>query len=127
MDIFERYQHKEKYGAALHIFRTEARIQKLLKKIHSAPKKIYFISEEKLFSEKEKAVFESFFGSLPLKHLLYYSFTEGSMENLDRNDLKELVQSGYPRPGSSVSLLLLLEVAADSERKMRTVGMKRRI
>ena len=95
-NAFDRYQHKEKYDAVLYILPTEARIEKLWKKMPSIPQKIYFISEERFFVEKEKAAFKSHFDALPLKHLLSYSFTEGTLESLERDDLKELVQSEGP-------------------------------
>jgi len=95
-DIFNRYQEKEKYDAALYIFQTEAQLQRLRKNLGSAPKKIYFTSKEKLFGERGQAVFESFFNTLPVKGMLYYSFKEGTMEDLDIDDLRKLVQSRDP-------------------------------
>ena len=114
LEIFERYR-QEKYEAALYILRTEARIEKLWKKIHSAPKKIYFISEERLFVEREKAVFRSFFGNLPVAHLLHYSFKEATLDDLRIKYLRELVIGDpeawkqrkpfilFPKTGSSTS------------------------
>lgn len=93
--IFERYTTKEKYDAVLYILPTEARIEKLREKIAYISKKIYFISEEKLFREKENATFFSSSDGLPVKQLIYYSRT-GPIEELDREELKGIIQSESP-------------------------------
>ncbi len=93
--IFERYENKEKYDAVLYILPTEARIDKLHERVPYIPKKIYFISEEKLFREKANATFFSSSDGLPVKHLIYWSRGE-SVEDLEPEELKEVIQSESP-------------------------------
>jgi hypothetical protein len=93
--IFERYAEKEKYDAVLYILPTEARIDKLQERVSYIPKKIYFISEEKLFQEKGNATFFSSSDGLPMKQLIYWS-RGGSVEDLEPKELKEAIQFEEP-------------------------------
>jgi hypothetical protein len=94
--IFERYATKEKYNGVLYILPTESRIKWLWEAIPLIDKKIYFVSEEKLYSERENAVFHSSYGdSLPLKHLIQHSL-KAPLEEMDPQYLKEIIQSELP-------------------------------
>ena len=89
--IFDRYATKENYDAVLYILPTEARIEKLREKLGYIQKKIYFISEEKLFQEKANATFFSSSDGLPVQQLIEHSRT-GSIEELEREELEEVIQ-----------------------------------
>jgi hypothetical protein len=89
--IFDRYDDSKKYDAVLYILPTEGRIQKLREKLGYIQKKIFFISEEKLFREKAKATFLSSCDGLPVERLIYYSRT-GPIEELEREELEEIIQ-----------------------------------
>lgn len=89
--IFDRYDDSKKYDAVLYILPTEGRIQKLREKLGYIQKKIFFISEEKLFREKAKATFFSSCDGLPVERLIYYSRT-GPIEELEREELEEIIQ-----------------------------------
>ena len=89
--IFERYATQEKYEGVLYILPTEARIKKLWEAIPLIDKKIHFISEEKLYSERENAVFNSSYGdSLPLKQLIQSSL-KAPFEEMDPKFLKQII------------------------------------
>jgi len=90
--IFGRYRGKENYDAVLYILPSEARIDRLREKLTDIPKNIFFISETALFREREKATFFSVSDGLPVKDLIYWS-RGGSVEDLELEELKEVVQS----------------------------------
>jgi len=94
--IFERYAAKEKYDGVLYILPTEARIKWLWEAIPLIDKKIYFVSEEKLYGERENAVFHSSYGdALPLKQLIQSSL-KAPLEEMDPQYLKEIIPSELP-------------------------------
>lgn len=93
--IFERYATKEKYDGVLYILPTESRIKKLRSKLPLIDKKIYFLSEEKLYPERENAVFYSTRDGLPLKRLIRYSLN-APLEEVELKTLKEIIQSEPP-------------------------------
>lgn len=90
--IFERYATQEKYDGVLYILPTETRIKKLWEAIPLIDKKIHFISEEKLYQERENAVFYSTTDGLPLKRLIHHSLT-APLEGVDPKFLKQII---YP-------------------------------
>lgn len=93
--IFNRYDASKNYDAVLYVLPTEARIQKLREKLGYIQKKIFFISEEKLFHEKDKATFFSSCDGLPVEQLIYWS-RSGPIEALEREELKAVIQREDP-------------------------------
>lgn len=90
--IFGRYRHRTSYEGVLYILPSEARIDRLRKKLPDIPKNIFFISETVLFKERENATFFSASDGLPMKDLIYWS-RGGSVEDLEPEELREVVQS----------------------------------
>lgn len=90
--IFERCDENKNYDGVLYILPSESRIEKLKEKMGYIQKKIYFISEEKLFRGRENAVFYSSCDGLTVKCLIDCSL-KCPLEEFDRKDLKAIVQS----------------------------------
>jgi len=90
--IFERYDSQRNYDGVLYILPSESRINTLREKLGYIQKKIYFISKETLFQEKENAVFYSSGDGLPVKRLIDRSRT-GSVQELDPGEIKEILES----------------------------------
>jgi len=93
--IFDRYAENKNYDGVLYILPSDSRIKKLREKVGYIQKKIYFISEQELFLKRENAVFHSSSDGLPLKQLIYWS-RGGSVEDLEPEELKAIVQSESP-------------------------------
>lgn len=93
--IFDRYAENKNYDGVLYVLPSDSRIKKLREKIGYIQKKIFFISEEKVFHEKAKATFFSSCDGLPVERLIYYSRT-GPIEALEREELEEIIQREDP-------------------------------
>lgn len=90
--IFDRYNYSSKYEKVLYILPTERRIESLKKKLGYVWKKFYFVSEEELKREKNKAVFRSSQGDLPVSVLVEYAMG-GTLHDRVREEIKMIVES----------------------------------
>lgn len=90
-DIFRHYDDENKFSAVLYICHSESFISRVKKK-HYPSRRFFFITLEKLFSERENATFFSFSDGLSVKRLIEES------QDCDLNQIDPIRLEDFLKP-----------------------------